>query len=159
MVECWRCLFTNLRGGEPQQVCDGTQICKELGQLKHSNKDKKSDDLWCQQGRLNNAREGRGEISPWPCFPECSGLVSEGSELGLPLWAPLPRFFLPAASASSSVSLCLSGEGSLDLLLPVLSLVVPLWRRTAFWQEIWGAEISRYLIKIRFQLWMLFHQH
>lgn len=83
MVEQWRCLFTNLRGGEPQQVCDGAQICKELGQLKDSSIDKKTDDLWCKQGSFNNARERGGwgvGISPWPCFPECSGLVSEGSE-------------------------------------------------------------------------------
>lgn len=35
----------NLRGGEPQQARDGAQICKELGQLKHSNRTKKSDNL------------------------------------------------------------------------------------------------------------------
>lgn len=35
----------DLRGGEPQQVRDGAQICKKLGQLKHSNRTKKSDNL------------------------------------------------------------------------------------------------------------------
>lgn len=161
MVEQWRCLFTNLRGGEPQQVCDGAQICKELGQLKDSSIDKKTDDLWCKQGSFNNARE-RGGWGSHHGLVFLNVLVSFLKALSRAFLCELlflvfsfPPRLLPPPSPSASLGRGLSAHFFQLFLLWSLFGGRQLFDRKPEERK----SVDRSLIKTTSQLWKLFHQY